>query len=279
MNYETKESSKKTISKSEERLKSFSDRIKKLFHSNWAFVVFISIFTVLTIAQLGYDGANGLLTNNDNNQLAIDLLIWVNAICIICSMIFTARISSWFFAFSFIGLTMLITRSILTGLPLNALKAVILFLPVLLRFIRWIKGKHAGRDINVRRMSPFLFIGIIMFVIAISYGVGYGVRNLESENLPYIDGTNFCFSLVASLLVAVGFIEGWLLTIVAAICAMLSYIFLNIDGYISLSINGIGVTIIFMFLCFGTILTWMSIYYSRNNTFKYIKKQKLEKGN
>ncbi|BDV02537.1 MAG: hypothetical protein HPAVJP_4260 [Candidatus Hepatoplasma vulgare] len=279
MNYETKESSKKTVSKTEERLKTFSDKNRKFFHSNWSFIIFISFFTILAIVQLSYDGTKGYLTNNANDQLTVDLLIWINAICMICSMIFTARINTWFFAFSLLGLITLIVRSIIVGLLLNALKSVIVFLPVILRFIRWFKGQHAGRDINVRRMPIFLFIGIVIAVSAISYGVGVGATNLDEETLPYTDSVNFCFTLASSMLIAFGFIEGWLFALVIGITAILSYVLLNADGVISLSIVGLGAASVFLLLSVGTILTWMSIYYSRNNTFKYTKKQKIQHEN
>lgn len=260
---------------SEEKLLSYAERIKNFLNSNVSVYFFIGFFTIVASIQILVDGLTGNLESN-SKELTLDLIIWFGSINAIFSIIYSARLKSKFFIFATISLLCWIWRSILTGLTLNALKLIILFFPTILRFIKWKSGEINNKKVHVQRTKPRYLMLTIVIMILLILGMGYLTFTLDkqeiiNENLPYIDGANFIFSLSGSIFTAFGFMEGWLFVVAALLMVVTSYIMLAVKDFAPLNVSGIISAVTFMVLNVGTIVTWLAIYHATHNTFKYQK--------
>lgn len=261
------------MNKSNSKIKIINS-INKSYKSNWIFLFVILFFTLITIVQFLYNYFSKDIIF-ENNEFLFLILIWIGSIFSMSSIIMSARLNRSFFLFGVFALIIWTTRSFIAGLFLDMIRLIILFIPGVIQYFRWNKEKTTKDKIKVKRLHTWKIITIIFIaiIVGVSIGLGFSYINESSifyDKVPYMDGLNFSFGLISSLIISFGFLEGWILLIASSFFLIMTYIMLSINFDQAISITGIISTTFFALINFTTGISWLHDYYLDNNTFRYI---------
>ncbi|NOQ50487.1 MAG: hypothetical protein GQ557_02320 [Mycoplasmataceae bacterium] len=167
------------------------------------------------------------------------------------------RLNRNFLYFSLISTTLFLTNNVFLFLYINAIKTMILFVPLIIRYVRW--GKNSANKVP-RRMKMRVFIPIIVAILIVSYSLS--LLTVDFDKYPLLDSLNLVFALTGVLLQVYGYIEGFIFSIVTAIIVI--YMMAESSAW-----TVVVTASLYLITTIATILAWLSIYHEQHNTFKY----------
>ncbi len=254
----------------ESNLKFLSEKIKKFYFWKWAIPINLLFYLVIFIVQIillcGFKFYGIIPTNENGKMFAWLIIIQTLAGTIsIAATIYTIRLERKFFYFNTISMVLFVFNNIMLGIYVNAFKAFLLWFPLIIRYGRWSERKGQGLANKIpRRLKIRYFFGLLVLYLGLSYGLSLLV---QFDHFPILDSVAFVFALGGAGLQMFGYIEGFMIAMVAS--TMTLTMFFKTQSYTA----AISSSIFFISLI-GTILAWLAIYHETYGTFKYVKGDK-----
>lgn len=159
-----------------------------------------------------------------------DLLASIAAITGVICVVLVAKGSIWNYLFGIVNVTLYSYVAFKSGIYGDAALNALYYFPM--QFIGlWLWKKRGGsqaKQVKARRLTPLQAVLLGMACAVLIVGLGYVLR-YYGDPQPFKDATTTILSIVAQALMALAFMEQWILWIVSNVISVVMWLMLAIS--------------------------------------------------